>query len=64
MHWFGFCCLGCLGGLRGNRRGKGEVLSSGTRPENVYVFDFATPQLRRVGTGGSYLQVDFLNPPR
>lgn len=64
VHRFGFCCLGCLGGLWGDGRGGGEALAPGTGFEDVDVLDPATLKLRWIGTGGSYLQVDFLNPPR
>lgn len=64
VHWFGFGCLGCLCRLWGGGRGRGEALASGTCSEDMDVLDFATPQLRGIGTGGSYLQVNFLNPPR
>lgn len=64
MHRLGFGCLWRLGGLWGDVRGGGETLAPGTGFEDVDVLDFATPQLRGIGTGGSYLQVDLLNPPR
>lgn len=64
VHWFGFGCLGCLCRLWGGGRGRGEALASGTCSEDMDVLDFATPQLRGIGTGGSNLQVNFLNPPR
>lgn len=63
VHWFGFGCLGCFGRLWGDSRGGGEVLAPGTGFEDMDILDFAAPQLRGIGTSGSYLQVDFLNPP-
>lgn len=64
VHWFWFGCLGGLCKLWGGSRGRGEALSPGTDSEDMDILDFATPQLRGIGTGGSYFQVDFLNPPR
>lgn len=64
VHWFRFGCLRRLSRLRGGRRRRGEALSSGAGFEDVDVLDPATSQLGGIGTGGSYLQVDFLNPPR
>lgn len=64
VHWFGFSCLGCLGGLWGDSRAGGEALAPRTGFEDVDVLDPAALQLRGIGTCGSYLQVDFLNPPR
>lgn len=64
VHWFGFGCPGGLGGLWGDSRGGGEALAPGTSPEDVDVLDLATTQLGGIGTSGSYLQVDFFNPPR
>lgn len=64
MRRLGFGGLGRHGGLRGGGRGSGEALAPGTRPEGVDVLHPATAQLGGVGAGGSYLQVDFLNPPR
>lgn len=63
VHWFGFGCLGCLGRLRGDSRGRGKTLSTGAGLESVDIFDLSTPHFRGIGTGGSYLEVDFLNPP-
>lgn len=64
VHRFGLGCFGHLGGHLGYSRSVGKTLSSGTGLEDVDVLDPATPQLRGIGTSGSYLQVDFLNPPR
>lgn len=63
VHWFGFGCLGCFCKFWGVARDRGEALAPGTGPEDLDVLDFATPQLRRISAGGSYLQVNFLNPP-
>lgn len=63
MHGLGFGRLGRLGGLWGDGRRRGQVLAPGTGSEDVDVLDFATLELRWVGTGGTDLQVDFLNPP-
>ena len=63
MHRFGFGGLGRLGGLRGDGRRGGEALATGTGLEDVDVLDPAALQLGGVGAGGSYLQVDLLNPP-
>lgn len=61
VHWFGF---GSLGGLWLWVCGwcRWESLPSRTGSEHVHIFDFATLQFRRVGTGSTYLQVNFLNP--
>lgn len=64
VHWFGFGRLGCLCRLWGDGGGRRQALASGTGSEDMYVLDFAAPQLRGVGTGGTYLQVNFLNPSR
>lgn len=63
-HRFGFGCLRCFGGPWGDCWGSGEALAPRTGFEDIDVLDLATPQLRGIGTGSSYLQVDFLNPPR
>lgn len=64
VHWLGFGGLGCLRGLGVSGRRRRESLASRTGSEHVYVLDLATLQLRRVGTGGAYLQVHFLNPSK
>lgn len=64
VHWFGFGGLGRLGGLWVSRRRRRQSPPSRTGSEHVHVLDFATPQFRRVGTGGPYLQVNFLNPSK
>lgn len=64
VHWFWFGCLGGLCKLWGGSRGRREALSPRTDSEDMDILDFATRQLRGIGTGGSYFQVNFLNPPR
>lgn len=64
VHWFGFGRLGCLCRLWGGGGGRRQALASGTGSEDMYILDFAPPQLGGVGTGGTYLQVNFLNPSR
>lgn len=64
VHWFGFGCLWCLGGLLSDGRSGWEALAPRTGSKDVDILDFAALQLRGIGTGGSYLQVDFLNPPK
>lgn len=64
VHRFGFGCLGGLCWLWGDSRGRGKTLSTRTGFEPVDILDPPTPQFRWIGTGGSHLQVNFLNPPR
>ena len=64
VRWFGFGGPRFLGWLRGaGGRGR-ETLSARAGLEDVYILDPSTPHFRRIGTGGSYLKVNFLNPPR
>lgn len=62
MGWFGFSGLGGFGDL-GDEDGGGQTLASRAALEDVDVLDPPASQLRWVGTGGTDLQVDLLNPP-
>lgn len=63
VHWFGLGCLGCLCRFWGGGRGRGEALASRAPSEDVDILDFTAPELGGIGTGGSYLQIYFLDPP-
>lgn len=63
VYGFGFRCLGGLCWLWSDSRGRVKTFSTRAGFEPVDILDPPTPQFRWIGTGGSHLQVNFLNPP-